>query len=71
MKDTSHAITILENTPLPEDNILATIDISSLHTNKPQEEGIQACLSEIENNHQSHLPKDTLQTLFQISLQHR
>ena len=41
IKDTVHFINCIENTPLPEAAIVATLDVCSLYTNIPQEEGIE------------------------------
>lgn len=35
--------------PLPEDTLLATLDVSSLYTNIPHTEGIQACREALES----------------------
>ena len=40
IKDTTDFINFMENTQIPDNLILATLDVSSLHTNIPQEEGI-------------------------------
>ena len=40
IKDTTHFINFIENTPLPDGAVLATFDVCSLYTNIPQEEGI-------------------------------
>ena len=40
IKDTTDFINSIENTQIPENVVLATLDVSSLCTNIPQEEGI-------------------------------
>ena len=40
LKDTTHFINFLEKTKVPEDTILVSMDVTSLYTNIPQEEGI-------------------------------
>ena len=40
LKDTTDFINFIENTQIPDDVILATLDVSSLYTNIPQSEGI-------------------------------
>ena len=68
IKDSPHLISLLENTPIPKNAILATIDVSSLYTNIPQDEGKQACLDAIEAAEASHIPRDILGQLFDIVL---
>ena len=41
IKDTTHFINFIENTPLPEGGVLATLDVCSFYTNIPQEQGIE------------------------------
>ena len=47
LKDTTDFITLFENTKVPSNAILVSMDVTSLYTNIPQEEGItlvcQAC----------------------------
>ena len=45
---------------------LATIDVSSLYTNIPQDEGTEACLDALEAQEASHIPRNTLRQLFDI-----
>ena len=45
IKDTTHFLLQLEQMgPLPDNAILVTLDVSSLYTNIPRNEGIEACL---------------------------
>ena len=39
-KDTTDYVCFIENTPLPDNTIIATLDVCWLFTNIPQEEGI-------------------------------
>ena len=68
IKDSPHLISLLENTPIPSNPILATIDVSSLYTNIPQDEGTEACLDAIDAAEASHNPTDILRQLFEIIL---
>ena len=68
IKDSPHLISLLENTPIPSNAILVTIDVSSLYTNIPQDEGMEACLDAIEASEISHIPRDVLRQLFEIVL---
>ena len=40
IKDTTDFINFIENTQIPDNAVLATLDVSSLYTNIPQKEGI-------------------------------
>ncbi|KAJ8019842.1 hypothetical protein HOLleu_41605 [Holothuria leucospilota] len=42
VKDTNHILEILEATPLPQEVLLATLDVVSMYTNTPQEEALNA-----------------------------
>ena len=48
IKDSSHVIALLEETCIPKDALLVTIDVSSLYTNIPKNEGTSACLEALE-----------------------
>lgn len=66
IKDSSHVIALLEETCVPKEALLMTIDVSSLYTNIPQDEGISACLDAIAASQATDLPPDILQTLFNV-----
>ena len=68
IKDTPHLISLLESTHIPSNAILVTIDVSSLYTNIPQDEGTESCLEAIEAVEASHIPRNLLQQLFDIVL---
>ena len=40
--DSSHLINLIRNLRIPKDSILATLDVTSLYTNIPNDEGIEA-----------------------------
>ena len=44
IKNTSDFINFIENTQIPDNAVLATLDVSSLHANIPQDEGIRLTL---------------------------
>ena len=52
MKDTNHFLQTIFNldTPLPPNTILATIDVKSLYTNIPHDEGIKSCPGSIRHH---------------------
>ena len=66
IKDSSHIIALLEQTHVPPDALLVTIDVTSLHTNIPQDEGTDACLEAIGLAEASHIPPSVLLQLFNI-----
>ena len=53
---------------IPTTAIIGTIDVSSLYTNIPQEEGIQACSSALVQSKQSSPPISDLATLMRLVL---
>ena len=51
IRDTKHFLNTLEKIPsLPAGALLVTADVTSLYTNIPHEEGIEACLKSIKEN---------------------
>ena len=60
IKDTTDFINFVEETIIPQNTILvsmdATVDVTSLYTNIPQEEGIQTVCSAYENFHNNNPP---------------
>ena len=68
IKDSSHIIALLEQTHFWPDALLVTINVSSLYTNLPQDEGTDACLETIGLSEASHIPPSILLELFNIVL---
>ena len=58
IRDSKQFINLLESTTLPQDTILLTIDVTSLYTNIPQTEGIQACIDTLRDFNLPHKPPD-------------
>ena len=56
IKDTTHFINFIENTPLPNNAILVSLDVCSLYTNIPQEEGINVVCQYYEEHYQLKQP---------------
>jgi len=57
IKDTSHILQKLRSLGhIPTHAILCTMDVSSLYTNIPHQEGVTACLRAIEHSDLQHLP---------------
>ena len=59
IKPPTHFINFTENTPLPEEAILATPDVCSLYTNISQEDGIEIVCRFYEEHYQPTLPIPT------------
>ena len=51
IKDTTDFINFIENSQIPDNEVLATLDISSLYTNIPQEEGIDVVFCRYYEDH--------------------
>ncbi|XP_031575455.1 uncharacterized protein LOC116309059 [Actinia tenebrosa] len=56
IKDSTDFINFIENTPIPDNAILARLDVCSLYTNIPQEEGIKVICSHYEQHYEPNLP---------------
>ena len=69
IKDTSHILHLLSNLHVPSNSFLVTIDVKSLYTCIPQDEGTQACIEAIQRAHITDIPLTVLKSLFQIVLQ--
>ena len=59
LKDSTDFINFIEKTKLPKKAILASMDVTSLYTNIPQEEGITTVCKAYEDFYQNHLPIPT------------
>ena len=59
LKDTTDFINFVEKTKLPSKNILVSMDVTSLFTNIPQEEGINTVCEAYEDFHHGNLPIPT------------
>jgi len=71
INDSKQFINTLESLPLLPDTLLVTIDVSSLYTNIPQDEGIEACIEALQNFDLPHKPpKDVLHTLMTYILEY-
>ena len=71
IKDTTDFSNFIENTRIPDHVILATLDVSSLYTNIPQEEGIEIVCRYYEDHYEQKLPIPTndLQELMRLILE--
>ena len=59
IKDTTHFLLKLQKLGPPPDNaLLVTLDVSSLHTNIPHNEGIEACLHFLNYRQDKSLPTE-------------
>ena len=64
IRDSTHVVSLLSTLTLPNNTILVTIDVSSLYTTIPQDEGILACSHYISEYNISNIPPQALETLF-------
>ncbi|XP_068756280.1 uncharacterized protein [Montipora capricornis] len=56
LKDTTHFINFIEKTKVPQNTILMSMDVTSLYTNIPQEEGITTVCKAYEKFHNYNPP---------------
>ena len=74
IKDTTHFLNTIFRipTPLPKDTILVTIDVTSLYTNIPNDEGISSAIQALSTlpRHTSMPPLPCFITLFNFILKH-
>ena len=72
VKDTTDFLNKLTNlntiNTLPDNAILVTLDVTSLYTNIPHSEGIEACRFFLRKRNDKHIPTETLCDLIQIIL---
>ena len=59
LKDTTDFINFIERTTLPESAFLVSLDVTSLYTNIPQEEGINTVCRAFENFYKDNMPIPT------------
>ena len=59
IKDTTDFTNFIENTQIPDNVVLSTLDVSSLYTNIPQEEGIDVVCRYYEDHYEQKLPIPT------------
>ena len=73
IKDSTDFINFIEKTKIPDNSILATLDVCSLYTNIPQEEGIEIVCSYYEQHYGSNLPipTDRLKELMRLILKEK
>ena len=57
IKDTTHFLqVVLDQKEIPDNTILVTLDVKSLYTNIPDDEGINFCVNAIQNHYQGSTP---------------
>ena len=71
LKDTTDFVNFIERTTLPKDVILVSMDVTSLYTNIPQEEGINIVCTAYENFYRDGppIPKRSLKKALKLILQ--
>ncbi len=71
IKDTNHIIDLIENTTIPKNCILATIDVKALYLNIPHRDGIEAVLNRLYRNNPDsddvEIPPETMRGLTKYS----
>jgi hypothetical protein len=69
VKDSTHLLQILQNLGhIPSSALLCTMDVSSLYTNIPHDEGIQATIDALRRHHRTDIPSSTIRGLMEIIL---
>ena len=70
LKDTTDFVRFIENTPIPDNAIIATLDVCSPYTNIPQEEGIKVVCKYYNDHYQPNppIPTSTLGDLMKVIL---
>ena len=71
LKDTTDFINFIEMTKVPENTILVSMDVTSLYTNIPQEEGINTVCKTYEAFYQKNtpIPTHSLREMLKLILQ--
>lgn len=74
IRDSKHMIQILEDVTLPQNAILATVDVEALYLNIPHSEGIECALSNLYEHNPDRdslpFPKDFVEGLLTAILKH-
>ena len=70
IKDTTHFLQLLLTTPIQEEDLLVTIDVSSLYTNIIHEEGLQAMQDWMLQNNINHNRTEFIKKLGYLVLKH-
>ena len=70
IKDTTHFLQLLSTTSIQEEDLLVTIDVSSLYTNIIHEEGLQAMQDWMLQNKISHKRTEFIKKLGNLVLKH-
>ena len=65
VQDTTDFINKIENLTIAEDSIIGTVDVTSLYTNIPNQEGI-ACIQEILEKERNRLEKPLNESLVDL-----
>ena len=69
IRDTQHFITkMIQMGPIPPGSILVTWDVTSLYTNIPNREGINATMDQIRHNPQAKIPANKIGKLLEMVL---
>ena len=73
LKDTTDFINFIERTPLPESTFLVSLNVTSLYTNIPQEEGMDTVCKAYENfyGNNTPIPSRSLKEILRLILQEK
>ena len=73
IEDTTHFLqVVIDQKEIPDNTILVALDVKSLYTNIPHDEGINLCISAIQNHYQGStpLPIQHLKQIFILQYNH-
>ena len=73
VKDSKHLVNIIESTTIQPDSLLVTMDVGSLYTNIPQDEGVEVALLFMEKYREKvpfWLPPNVIREMFKYVLKH-
>ena len=73
VKDSKHLVNIIESTTIQPSSLLVTMDVGSLYTNIPQDEGVEVALSYMEKYKEEvpfWLPPSVVREMFKYVLKH-
>ena len=73
VRDSKHFVNMIESTPIRPNSLLVTMDVGSLYTNIPQDEGVEVAIIFIwkfEEEVPFRIPEEVIRVLFWLVLKH-